>query len=77
MGQSNNCKKRGGAAGHGLAVLGHELANVLTGISGAASMLRETRLDADQERWLGAITPLGGLAFIVGWICLALAGWRK
>ena len=55
MGQSNNCKKRGGAAGHGLAVLGHELANVLTGISGAASMLRETRLDADQERWLGAI----------------------
>jgi uncharacterized membrane protein YgdD (TMEM256/DUF423 family) len=29
------------------------------------------------ERWLGAITPLGGLAFIVGWICLALAGWRK
>jgi uncharacterized membrane protein YgdD (TMEM256/DUF423 family) len=29
------------------------------------------------ERWLGAITPLGGLAFIVGWLCLALAGWRK
>ncbi|HEU5168924.1 MAG TPA: DUF423 domain-containing protein [Gemmatimonadales bacterium] len=24
-------------------------------------------------RWLGAITPLGGLAFMVGWICLALA----
>ena len=29
------------------------------------------------ERWLGAITPLGGLALIVGWVCLALAGWRK
>ena len=28
-------------------------------------------------RWLGAITPLGGLAFIFGWLCLALAGWRK
>jgi uncharacterized membrane protein YgdD (TMEM256/DUF423 family) len=24
-------------------------------------------------RWLGAITPLGGLAFLAGWICLALA----
>ena len=24
-------------------------------------------------RWLGAVTPLGGLAFMLGWICLALA----
>lgn len=24
-------------------------------------------------RWLGAITPIGGTAWIVGWICLALA----
>jgi uncharacterized membrane protein YgdD (TMEM256/DUF423 family) len=24
-------------------------------------------------RWLGAITPLGGLAFLAGWLCLALA----
>ena len=24
-------------------------------------------------RWLGAITPLGGLAFILGWIALAVA----
>jgi uncharacterized membrane protein YgdD (TMEM256/DUF423 family) len=24
-------------------------------------------------RWLGAITPLGGVAFIAGWCCLALA----
>jgi uncharacterized membrane protein YgdD (TMEM256/DUF423 family) len=24
-------------------------------------------------RWLGAITPLGGVAFLMGWICLALA----
>jgi uncharacterized membrane protein YgdD (TMEM256/DUF423 family) len=23
-------------------------------------------------RWLGAITPLGGLAFLAGWLCL---GW--
>ncbi len=26
-------------------------------------------------KWLGAITPLGGVAFIIGWICLALAAW--
>jgi uncharacterized membrane protein YgdD (TMEM256/DUF423 family) len=25
------------------------------------------------KRWLGAITPFGGLAFIAGWVCLALA----
>lgn len=25
-----------------------------------------------QARWLGAITPIGGLAFIVGWIWLAV-----
>ena len=24
-------------------------------------------------RWLGAITPLGGAAFLGGWLCLALA----
>jgi uncharacterized membrane protein YgdD (TMEM256/DUF423 family) len=27
-------------------------------------------------RWLGAVTPLGGLAFIGGWACLAAAGWK-
>jgi uncharacterized membrane protein YgdD (TMEM256/DUF423 family) len=24
-------------------------------------------------KWLGAITPLGGVAFIIGWGCLAIA----
>jgi uncharacterized membrane protein YgdD (TMEM256/DUF423 family) len=24
---------------------------------------------------LGAITPLGGVAYLVGWICFALAAW--
>ena len=23
-------------------------------------------------RWLGAITPFGGISFIVGWVCLAV-----
>ena len=27
-------------------------------------------------RWLGAITPLGGLAFIAGWLLLAWGVWR-
>ncbi|MBW4471087.1 MAG: DUF423 domain-containing protein [Stenomitos rutilans HA7619-LM2] len=26
-------------------------------------------------KWLGAITPLGGTAFLVGWGCIALAAW--
>lgn len=28
-------------------------------------------------RWLGAITPIGGVAFIAGWLCLALVAWRN
>lgn len=27
-------------------------------------------------RWLGAITPLGGVAFLAGWVLLAWAAWR-
>lgn len=27
-------------------------------------------------RWLGAVTPLGGLALLAGWVCLALAPTR-
>ncbi|MGE7959686.1 DUF423 domain-containing protein [Pseudomonas sp. NPDC089530] len=25
---------------------------------------------------LGIVTPLGGLAFLIGWLCLGLAAWR-
>ena len=28
-------------------------------------------------RWLGAITPLGGLAFLLGWLGLAIGVWRQ
>ena len=28
-------------------------------------------------RWLGAITPLGGLVLLAGWLCLAWAAWRS
>ena len=27
-------------------------------------------------RWLGALTPIGGLAFVAGWLCLAVAAMR-
>ena len=33
-------------------------------------------MTATGERWLGAITPIGGLAFIVGWLLLAARAWR-
>ena len=28
-------------------------------------------------RWLGVVTPLGGLAFLAGWLCLAWAAATK
>ncbi len=28
-------------------------------------------------RWLGAITPIGGLSFIAGWVLLFLAVWKR
>ncbi|MCH1572137.1 MAG: DUF423 domain-containing protein [Longimicrobiales bacterium] len=28
------------------------------------------------QRWLGAITPIGGVALIVGWTLLAWSAWR-
>ena len=33
-------------------------------------------MTATGARWLGAITPVGGAAFIVGWIALAVGVWR-
>ena len=28
-------------------------------------------------KWLGAITPVGGISFILGWIMLFVAVWKK
>ncbi len=28
-----------------------------------------------EKRWLGAITPVGGVMFIAGWIALGLTGF--
>lgn len=27
-------------------------------------------------KWMGALTPLGGVSFIGGWTCVALVAWR-
>ena len=29
------------------------------------------------KRWLGAVTPIGGVLFMAGWLLLALALWQK
>ena len=34
-------------------------------------------LSLTEIRWLGAITPIGGLAFIAGWGCLIVAAFRQ
>ena len=39
--------------------------------SGSLYLLVFTR-----TRWLGAITPIGGLAFLAGWALLFIAAWR-
>ena len=30
----------------------------------------------EQFNWVGAITPLGGLAFIAGWVCMAIGLYK-
>jgi uncharacterized membrane protein YgdD (TMEM256/DUF423 family) len=33
-------------------------------------------LSVSGQRWLGAITPIGGFAFLLGWLALAWAAWN-
>ena len=33
-------------------------------------------LSVSGVQWIGAVTPLGGLAFLAGWGCIAWAAWR-
>ena len=34
-------------------------------------------LSAHAPRIVGAVTPLGGLCFIIGWACFAAGAWRS
>ncbi|HEX7030153.1 MAG TPA: DUF423 domain-containing protein [Gammaproteobacteria bacterium] len=54
-----------------LALAGWLLAAGIVLFSGSLYLLALTEL-----RWLGAVTPLGGLAFIAGWLGLAWAASR-
>ncbi len=46
------------------------LAGILI-FSGSLYLLVFTRIG-----WLGAITPIGGVAFLLGWLLLLLVAWR-
>ncbi len=46
--------------------------------SGSLYLLTTAKLFGFSDvRWLGPITPIGGLFFITGWILLAFAGMKK
>lgn len=34
-------------------------------------------LSLTDVKWLGAITPFGGVALMAGWACLAIAAWNQ
>jgi uncharacterized membrane protein YgdD (TMEM256/DUF423 family) len=34
-------------------------------------------LSFSEMRWLGAIAPIGGIALLAGWLCLAWAAWKR
>lgn len=46
----------------------------ITGIILFSGSLYALSLSGIQE--LGVITPVGGLAFIIGWACIAIAAWN-
>ncbi len=34
-------------------------------------------LNVEGHRWIGIITPFGGIAFVIGWLLLAVAVFKK
>jgi len=54
-----------------LAVAGYAFIAGIALFSGSLYALSFTGI-----KWLGAVTPLGGVAFLVGWGCVAIAAWR-
>jgi uncharacterized membrane protein YgdD (TMEM256/DUF423 family) len=60
------------------ATTGHRVAAAafILGIVLFSGSLYAMTIADDSWRKLGAVTPLGGLAFLIGWASLALAAWR-
>jgi uncharacterized membrane protein YgdD (TMEM256/DUF423 family) len=62
-----------------LVALGRPLGRVAGwGFVGGAAVFAGTlyAMAFGAPHWLGAITPLGGLAMTVGWVALAVGAWR-
>ena len=55
-----------------LHVAGWAFATGILVFSGSLYLLALT-----DARWLGAITPIGGSAFLIGWAALAWHAWRS
>lgn len=55
---------------------GARLAAWLFAVGGAVFAISLYILALSGVRWLGAITPLGGLAMMAGWVALAVAAMR-
>lgn len=53
-----------------LAVAGYAFIAGIALFSGSLYALSFTGIN-----WLGAVTPLGGAAFLLGWGCVAIAAW--
>ena len=49
----------------------------LVGVALFSGSLYAMTFGEDSWKWLGRVTPLGGLAFLIGWICVAIAAWRS
>lgn len=64
-----------GGAGVATALLGWAARLWISGVilfSGSLYLLA-----AGGPRWLGPVTPLGGIAFIAGWLLVAIAGGKR
>ena len=66
----------------GLFLSTHEVTSTLLNAAGWAFIIGVVlfsgslyALSLSGLKWLGAITPLGGVAFLVGWGCFAIAAW--
>jgi len=54
---------------------GHPVASTLftAGITLFSGSIYALVLDRDNFRWMGPITPIGGVCLILGWVALALS----
>jgi uncharacterized membrane protein YgdD (TMEM256/DUF423 family) len=49
----------------------------LLGVALFSGLLKVLTIAGPSWSWLGAVVPLGGVSMIVGWLALAIGGFRK